>query len=651
MPNGLARTDRFQGLSLAQDRRQRREPGVVAGENFTIDAEGVKSDFGNYLVSEETFTNPQNVVSFRVSSDTFYCGQGVILAYDTTSQRLYPLFQFNDTGEDYPWSHAQVGAQHFFAKKGVGLIVYTPASLQWKVMTGGAVPAGVHGITQSGGRLVIQSLALITNSAQDDGEDLTTSTSTGAGFFALSLIGTGTPLGVHETDQGWIAFTTTGAMTGTIVDAAPPFRVLPLRKTDVPINPFCIIHIAEGKVVYLSLTGFWLTDGTAPTEWQPLQSEYYVQKVFPTVDLVNFPTIIHMFYHMATRQVFVSLSTEESPYLYRSAQVLYTPLDQWGSFDRSHYGFAEFYISTGANSGWNFGFVCAGGLMHRFVDSPVHEKPGRAVAPSAYYFRIQIEIPPQISSTETVFATLGSVSTFDLSAYPQISNLYVAEDGTRHSSPDVIAIPVVTTDDAGYTLGEDYNAGSGSEDYDAGTGGEDYNIGALSFVTFRSSGGLSAAIVPITFSPLTRNLTAIDAYVHLGAYRFTDEQFPDRLSQITNLSLGTAEQAGVVEYIDYMTEPDATIDWLTSTAPDEDWGSDFPSSNDFVTYVNGTLDGINTFGTNRALAIQETIDEQVIFYSLTVDGIYNIVEISAQDVNQSFHIKTAEVSGFLAGRL
>ena len=152
-------------------------------------------------------------------------------------------------------------------------------------------------------------------------------------------------------------------------------------------------------------------------------------------------------------------------------------------------------------------------------------------------------------------------------------------------------------------------------------------------------------------SAVSKNFNSVDSFANLGLYRFTDEEFPDRLSEITNLSLGTDAQAGIIEYIDYMEEPDLVVDWATATSGAEDWGPDFPSSNVFGITVTGTLDGHTTFGTNQIVPLAEFIDEKAIFYSLTASGIYHIVGVTALGLNESFHIKTAEISGFLGGRL
>lgn len=648
MPGAQLSITEFDGLNLARERRQFLKPTLLEGRNTLIDAEGVYSAFGNQLISETSIADPANADTFRVESFIIIATVGVLLRYDSVNQRYYPVIQFTDTDEDYPWTMAQVGAVYYFGKYGVtGLIAYDSLTGYWSQQTGGDIPASIYGVAASAGRLLILSEGLASWSAIDDGTNLSASIVTGAGSQSLSVIGQGQPLSIKESDLGFVVFTKTGMATFELVTAVVVFKYRRIKTREVPINPYAIVNIEQGLIVYVAKTGFRQTNGGKPEPFQALAGEYFTRKVFPNIDLDVNP-IVKLSYNEDRQWFIASVSSVARPHFYTWALVLYIPINKWGIFNRGHYGFGEVDLASGPYAGYNYGFFCQYGLLHKFIEIPRHEGTN-VVNTDNIYFRPPGDYPIQLVTGAERFSSLGILMTENPSSFHGVPGVYELAEEVAQQDPDPIVIPTVVNagEDIEYV---DWNTASGDEDWNSDVGDEDW-LGDPMELVMRCAGGMAAGIIYSDYTLANRNYRTIDSYAIVGLIRFSDGEFHDRMSTVSGFSIGTGIQTTFV-YEDWNEIADGLSDedWNADSG-DEDWGSNFPTNNQFKLQITGTIDGTTVYN-NQQFDLDPAFSfERSLEYRQTCTGVFHYIKITANELDESFHLKLIDISGTLGPRL
>lgn len=146
-------------------------------------------------------------------------------------------------------------------------------------------------------------------------------------------------------------------------------------------------------------------------------------------------------------------------------------------------------------------------------------------------------------------------------------------------------------------------------------------------------------------------LTGLDAQIRVGLIRFPEfSDASDRLTEIIGLTLGNIisgpeDQLGE----DYLTIPDGTSD--------EDYEVE-TGSEDFgfgtLAYVNHQLRLIGTKDGRSAYSIETpslaSFDEAARHYSCSVAGVWHILELSAIEVGEAFHLRLFELNAIDGGR-
>lgn len=154
-------------------------------------------------------------------------------------------------------------------------------------------------------------------------------------------------------------------------------------------------------------------------------------------------------------------------------------------------------------------------------------------------------------------------------------------------------------------------------------------------------------------SPTTSNVTGLDASVTLGLIRAKGDRDYDHLIEISQIYVGSIESNPEHESV-------PIEDWteIPEGVDDEDYnvevgGEDFGTED--VTYVNhglrvvGTLDG-NTLW-QEANPILFRYDRASREFSTSVVGLYHIIELTATEIGEAFHVRALELTAIDAGRL
>lgn len=141
----------------------------------------------------------------------------------------------------------------------------------------------------------------------------------------------------------------------------------------------------------------------------------------------------------------------------------------------------------------------------------------------------------------------------------------------------------------------------------------------------------------------------LESFARVGPFRFRDQRESTRLVEVDKLTVGTAPQAGTTIEADWNLES-GEVDWNVVDG-EEDWGVDIQNFEVFSIKVIGTLDGETTYTETIPELIEDTPAAN--FYSVYphANGIYHVIEIFTENVNDSFQLRTMELDGISAGLL
>ena len=608
------------GLLPAVDVRQPEKPFCLDGENFKWTVQGPESSFGSRYLTNKTFEDVELCETFRLGDDNevVICGSVAIYKYDPGSMFYYPVYTFATApSEEYPWFFCQILSSYYFCRKGVGIIEYNTLTNAWRKLNAAGIPANPVSIAAVRGRLVVLDLTYYQWSAVEDVDDFTLSLATGVGSQLLSLVG-GVPFALRESVDGFLVFTSKGIISAEFNDQQSIFRHTVLTRQFKAINPFCIVDMDKGKQLFCDIKGFYTTDGQAPQPFQPLFGEYLNQTLLATRDLGDF-SVFRMHINVDKQLLFFMVCQSSNHTLYEKSYCLHIPTQKWGSFDRLHYSFGEMNIGNNTLFDYFFGYFDENRFFQRFTGEAFNEIT--MLPDNGYFYHTTFDMPARIE--EGIYYA------------PSVINLSADEDAlfdddleSGFYTFDVI----VQTNEFQTILTElDFELDAGIY-YARSTLYADANIVKIGPVKEEVEGG------------------PLDAFILLGNFRFSELKFEDQMGEILHLSLHSGPLLALSE--DWLVDS-GEEDLLTSTLPDEDWGLGVDSGDLYECRLIGTNDGYTTFETHdKTLTNLAPDTERVKRYpGDMVKGLFHQIRIGAEADGHTFHIKTAELTGFSAGRI
>lgn len=639
------RVPQIKGLLPALDPRQVDPKIIINGENFLIDLEGPYSAFGSTLISDYRLIDHYGVFTFDLDDQVFICGLNGIYILDKEQNIIKSIYVYETAlTTQWPISMAKVGTEFFFCHPNLGVLRYNPNTLVWSKITAN-VPAGAKSICVNSGRLIVLGDTAYAWSTIDDGGDLATSTSTGAGTQSLSgLLSYKTSFMVEAVFNGFIVFTDAGLVKSTRIETINPFRHdVMVGKKFAPISPFSICSIEGSSIVWLTRNGLYAVEDAAPQEWQPLMGKYFAREYLPSKDLSNY-TLVRLSYLAAQELVFIQIGDPGKAYVYESAYVLYLSMNEFGAFNRRHTCVGVFDLSNNNAGAYGTGYIDSDGYIHAFTEFPQFQLPWDQQ--SGIYKKGKYELDSYIDTGTIHFRTQGFFASQNLALYPETSGIYDLAPSATYISP-LLILPEQEVIELNVS-GSDWLYGDSINDWLSGSGGSDWNLGDpdLRFSTF---GAMQAAQTPYQISLIPYQFGPMNSFIEVGLFRIMDQQYADYLSYMTDFILGTDTTPAGQIYNDWL-EGDSVNDWLLGDDK-RDWGSDVYDIVDFGISVKGSLDGITTFYDQEIEPILHTDDGNMRLYTLTCNGMYFSIKLTALEVQQSFHLKLLEPSLTLGGRL
>jgi len=640
MPSLNLQGKNIEGLIPALDARKVGKVHVVNGENVLFSVDGPKSGFGGHNKHYQVFENPQFVEVVIIDDTHYFTSDQAVLLLDQTTRKFVPLFTFSETvTTQYKWTFASVGSVHYFCHPDIGVYGYNTSTKAVTKVTAD-IPSGPKAIVESRGRLVVLGTTAYAWSAQDDGSDFATSISTGAGTQATSILG-GTTLMVHAYDNGFFVFTTRGIIRNEFTDAVVPFRVRVLSRHHKLINSFCVTSLDDGSVIFLDRSGFYVTKGQVPERWQQLFSEFLFE------DLKNYdldqPASVRLTYDTKQKLVFLSFAVADAT-VYSFAWALYVPLERLGKFNKRHYAILHIEYTSGGDKAHLPGYVTEDKQFIVWTGIPKLENfPNTS---RAYLFKPIVQLTNAYHDPVAVVDVMPSVCHIG-AIYESIFSAYYGWYVDAATVIEQSFEEVAQLDDSlESALGEDWNALSGAEDWDILDDAEDWNTVVdnifPSVMTFR------ADLILNFFVPLARDFTKLDSFIEVGLLRYEEQQYPDEMGLVTDLALEIAESGELDAQSEDWNTNEGEEDW-NALSGEEDWGDGVVTEMTFAVSEIATLDGFTTFK-----SVTPDLEKDFAFrrqYSLLNTGVFHKVRLDANQVGQSFHLKSLEVAGSLDGRV
>lgn len=155
--------------------------------------------------------------------------------------------------------------------------------------------------------------------------------------------------------------------------------------------------------------------------------------------------------------------------------------------------------------------------------------------------------------------------------------------------------------------------------------------------------------VPGSSSPVTPKRLGLNSWIKFGLFRPTGPVAADEMSEIVNMTIRSV-----------ITGPESQLsaDYNQDAGVSEDYnlgGLAVDYGVETANYVNhkvrliGTLDGETEYLSAEPDVVG--FDRAGRYYACSVTGVWHMVEVSALDVGESFHIRTFEFTAASAGRL
>lgn len=418
MPTTAIRQNNIGGLMPSVHNAQSGAIRVVRGRNFRWHFDGPFSGFGNKLVSAQfPLSDYPYYGLFTLDDQSILCTVNGIYQQncETTCWELVkpltPATNLECKEHDYPWSSAFVGDDYFFSHPLVGIIRFERCSASWSCVRldscGGDSGSDdtsaasteprfydfesvsciesnpVFGIAEAGNRLVVLSRDTIGHSAIDDGTNLECDPFCGGGFVSSSLAKYGIPLGVRNTANGFVVFTSNGVIQATNIQSIAGFNYRPISKQTFPVNPWAICDFGEGyDSAFLSKSGLVLValnrETVVLTPFEVEMSSWLCEKELARNNFLDNQHAVMLTYCGEHKELYVSLvghSEQESPYhVYTRALVFNVKYQKWSTLDQPHYAIGPVNGTYHRMFSYTLGFYGMDEALHLFNGSVFNER-------------------------------------------------------------------------------------------------------------------------------------------------------------------------------------------------------------------------------------------------------------------------------------
>lgn len=586
MAQGKYQARDVKGLTPGLDATQSNELFALGGRNYVFDSLGVKSPFGDRLVSAIPLGNPFHVQGVRLKlrgGDRcfMFMAFGIVEWLEDTGTYQYIYVTDDTTLSPYRWTFEYLNAHLYFAHPQIGLLAYNidTSRCERHEDVGVGTPTQIICVTQNNGRLCVLTPTIFAWSAPSNGLDFTP-TFGGSGFQVLAERVAGDAIMSHGYARGVLTWTTGGVMRSEFSGDAAVFRHRTLNTEYRPINSFCTVRIDEDTIIVLDERGLFQSRGESLTPYAPLFNEFLI--TFLQENKYRNGTNVRLEWDDRQRRLYVSYSDSYANAVFEKCFVYYPPLDKWGEFNEPHYGILPVRIANSERADDYFGFVDATGCLRYWKSTGSREDLANPLFSTANLYLPALSKPAQFAADEI---------------------------GMRLNS----SLRISTFSRAGMVKIEGYYANN-------------------------------------VLTPLAVLRKDLNALVRFGYMRLEGTSAADQMSEITSVILRSVKSGDsdlIAEDFNLVPDGVANIDYNVGIGS-EDLGLNPINYINHTFELVGTVDGDSEFV--RQTPFLESYQKAARFYSCSVVGIWIIAEIGAASVGDAFHLKTFELTGVSAGR-
>lgn len=441
----------IKGFTPAVEPTQSQEMFILNGRNYTFDSKGPVTPFGSRLMDTDALVGSEQVQGVRVRikpiDRCFTFTATKILEWDEDTLEWVTIYTTPDTtGIPYRWTWGYLAGFIYFCHPATGILKYDPEAGTVVAHTGPGIPSNPIAIAVGVGLLGVIDGEWFTWSAPSDGGMFTPQLG-GAGQQRISDRVPGTPLMVTAFTSGFMIWTTSGVMLSRFTGTSEVFRHTTMDTKYRPVNSFCTAQLDDDETLILDERGLFTTKGDAPKPYAPIFNEFlrpYIQRFKLTLG-----QNLRLEWDDRTRLLYVSVSLTYASPLYERAFVLYSNIDKWGSFDKTHYGILPLRMADSEREGDYFGYVSADSRVNYWIPTGSCQVwSGSAASLVSLDAEIQVGL----------FRPNGQANSDELSEIIQLLIRSVESGDPDDVQLDFNLIPDDTSD-------EDYNVVGGSEDY------------------------------------------------------------------------------------------------------------------------------------------------------------------------------------------
>lgn len=403
MPNQSIEITPLETLMPSIDARNSPRVHVVDGRNFYYDSKGPKSGFGSAELTPFSFTAPRDLQSVKVEENHFVFTQDAMLQWNGYYFDLIRTFSQPipiNAGVRTPWVGAFMSDATYLAQSFRGLFKVSRDSVTERLVverkTNLNIPGlidGIRGMAVVRNRMILVNDKSIQWSAVGDMDDLTPGPG-GAGIVAINSFTKGTFVGLADFDDGFIVYTTQGAVIGEFTGGQTTWRWYPGESEERPINPWCVIRVASGVHGIMTPHGlFTVSGGQDPQPWTPEFNEFFLKYIST---LAPDSTLRWRLEYDFSRQMIYVMESNDG-LVYWRAFVLTPTRNKWGLFSKTHHGLVTYADDI-------YGFVGLDGLPRYFTDGLFELNcPNNEIGANRFYPIFEKSATEQTKSSSMVF--------------------------------------------------------------------------------------------------------------------------------------------------------------------------------------------------------------------------------------------------------
>lgn len=345
MPSMRFPVPSIESLMPSVDPRTSAAAHLIDGRNFMWDSKGPKSGFSTKQLTPFPFYAPRDVQGKRIQDRTFVFTQDTILEWRTNSPFMWDMLQTfpNPIPEKLrlPWQGIYMNGYVYIAHVYRGFysapLELGTKKLWLRLESSDSIlglPEGIRGMEIVRGRAILVTDKTIYWGNTGDLSDLTPGLG-GAGFQIISNYVKGTFLALTGFQDGFVVWTTEGAILAQFIDGDEVWRFDPLTSNERPMNPWCTVELSNGASAFLSRKGLFLTgSGENPKAWTELFNEFFREYM---KDIVGNSRTWRLEYDDNREMIYLSESTNNSSF--SRTFVLSPTLNKWGMFSDEVHGF------------------------------------------------------------------------------------------------------------------------------------------------------------------------------------------------------------------------------------------------------------------------------------------------------------------------